>query len=83
MKKIDEKMIDRAKALLEKMTLEENFAKLEEAVARLEADDISLEESFRIYKEGMELLRQCNTDIDKVEKQVLLLNEQGELEEFA
>ncbi len=65
------------------MTLEENFAKLEEAVARLEADDISLEESFRIYKEGMELLRQCNTDIDKVEKQVLLLNEQGELEEFA
>ncbi len=65
------------------MTLEENFAKLEEAVARLEADDISLEESFSIYKEGMELLRQCNTDIDKVEKQVLLLNEQGELEEFA
>lgn len=65
------------------MSLEENFAKLEEAVARLEADDISLEESFRIYKEGMELLRQCNNDIDKVEKQVLLLNGQGELEEFA
>lgn len=65
------------------MSLEENFAKLEEAVAKLEAEDISLEESFRIYKEGMELLRQCNTDIDKVEKQVLLLNEAGELEEFA
>ncbi len=65
------------------MSLEENFAKLEEAVAKLEAEDISLEESFRIYKEGMELLRQCNTDIDKVEKQVLLLNETGELEEFA
>ncbi|MBO5167334.1 MAG: exodeoxyribonuclease VII small subunit [Lachnospiraceae bacterium] len=65
------------------MSLEENFAKLEEAVEKLEAEDISLEESFRIYKEGMELLRQCNTDIDKVEKQVLLLNETGELEEFA
>ena len=64
------------------MSLEENFAKLEETVAKLEAEDISLEESFRIYKEGMELLRQCNTDIDKVEKQVLLLNEAGELEEF-
>ena len=64
------------------MSLEENFAKLEEAVAKLEAEDISLEESFRIYKEGMELLRRCNTDIDKVEKQVLLLNEAGELEEF-
>ena len=65
------------------MSLEENFAKLEEAVEKLEAEDISLEESFRIYKEGMELLRQCNADIDKVEKQVLLLNETGELEEFA
>lgn len=64
------------------MSLEENFARLEEMAARLEAEDISLEESFRIYKEGMELLKQCNEDIDKVEKQVLVLNEAGETEEF-
>lgn len=65
------------------MTLEEKFAKLEEAVEKLEAEDISLEESFRIYKEGMELLKQCNADIDKVEKQVMQLNAEGELTEFA
>lgn len=65
------------------MSLEENFARLEEMAAKLEAEDISLEESFRIYKEGMELLKQCNEDIDKVEKQVLVLNEAGETEEFA
>lgn len=64
------------------MTLEDKFAKLEEAVEKLEAEDISLEESFRIYKEGMELLKQCNADIDKVEKQVMQLNEVGELVEF-
>lgn len=64
------------------MTLEEKFAKLEEAVEKLEAEDISLEESFRIYKEGMELLKQCNADIDKVEKQVMQLNAEGELTEF-
>ncbi len=64
------------------MSLEEKFAKLEETVMKLESEDISLEESFRIYKEGMELLKQCNADIDKVEKQVLQLNAQGELVEF-
>lgn len=65
------------------MTLEEKFAKLEETVTRLESEDISLEESFRIYKEGMELLKKCNADIDKVEKQVMQLNGEGALEEFA
>lgn len=65
------------------MTLEEKFAKLEETVNRLESEDISLEESFRIYKEGMELLKKCNADIDKVEKQVMQLNSEGALEEFA
>ena len=30
----------------------------------------------------MELLKQCNEDIDKVEKQVLLLNAEGETEAF-
>lgn len=64
------------------MSLEEKFAKLEETVKRLEAEDISLEESFRVYKEGMELLKQCNEDIDKVEKQVMQLNAAGELVEF-
>ncbi len=38
------------------MTLEEKFAKLEETVTRLESEEVSLEESFRIYKEGMALL---------------------------
>lgn len=64
------------------MTLEEKFARLEETVDKLESEDISLEDSFRIYKEGMELLKQCNDEIDKVEKQVMQLNEAGELEEF-
>lgn len=64
------------------MTLEDKFAKLEETVEKLEAEDISLEDSFRIYKEGMEILKQCNDEIDKVEKQVMQLNEAGELVVF-
>lgn len=64
------------------ISLEESFEKLDEMLNELESPDISLEESFRVYQEGMKLLRQCNETIDKVEKSVLKLNENGELEEF-
>ena len=62
--------------------LEEAFAKLDEILDELESPDISLEESFQVYEEGMKLIRQCNETIDRVEKSVLKLNENGELEEF-
>lgn len=63
-------------------TLEQLFEKLEESISQLERDDISLEDSFKIYKEGMKLVQICNSKIDKVEKEVLKLNENGELDEF-
>lgn len=66
----------------ENHSLEENFEKLEEMIERLEGEDLPLEEAFRIYSEGMSLLKQCSRQIDRVEKQVLKLSETGELEEF-
>jgi len=64
------------------LTLDETFERLEAAIEKLEQEDISLEESFRVYKEGMKLIQSCNEKIDKVEKEVLKLNEDGKLEEF-
>lgn len=64
------------------MSLEENFVKLEAAIQKLEAEDVSLEDSFAAYNEGMNLLKECNEAIDKVEKQVLKISEAGELEPF-
>lgn len=68
--------------MAKEITLEQTFEKIEEAISKLERDDISLEESFKIYKEGMKLIQSCNNKIDKVEKEVLKLNENGELDEF-
>ena len=64
------------------MTIEENFAKLEETLAKLESDDVTLEEAFAAYSEGMKLLKLCNDQIDKVEKQVMKLSEDGTLTEL-
>ena len=62
--------------------LEEAFAGLEKSVNALEREDISLEESFQVYRQGMELLKQCNQAIDQIEKQVLVINDDGECHEF-
>ena len=62
--------------------LEENFAKLDILIEQLEEEDIPLEEAFRAYSEGMTILKICNEQIDRVEKQVLKLSEAGMLEEF-
>ncbi|GFI65008.1 exodeoxyribonuclease 7 small subunit [Lachnospiraceae bacterium] len=66
----------------EKLSLEENFDRLEETIEKLEQEDLPLEEAFRAYSEGMAILKQCNDQIDKVEKQVLRLSEEGRLEAF-
>lgn len=63
------------------LSLEENFARLEEIIERL-GEEIALEEAFRVYGEGLAVLKQCNEQIDRVEKQVLKMSAEGQLEEF-
>lgn len=66
----------------ENYSLEENFARLEETIEQLESDEISLEDAFRAYSVGMGILKECNDQIDRVEKQVLKLNGEGQPEVF-
>ena len=74
--------IDTKSEVLEDITLEEAFVLLEEKLENLESDEISLEESFKVYKDGMDLLRKCYEKIDYVEKKVLEINEAGDIVEF-
>ena len=57
------------------MTLEENFAKIDEVIEKLSDDELPLEESFSVYKEGMHLLDDCRKIIDDVEKKFEELSE--------
>ena len=73
---------DKKADVSEELTLEETFELLEEKLESLESQNISLEDSFKIYKAGMDLLRQCHEKIDYVEKKVLEINEAGDIVEF-
>ena len=59
--------------------LEVMMSNLEECVQKMEAGDMSLEESFETFKAGMELVKRCNDSIDRVEKEVMKLAEDGSL----
>ena len=79
--KLEERMETMA-ANEKERTLEETFALLDEKIAQLENSEISLEDSFRVYKEGMELLKDCSSKIDTVEKKMLQINQDGTITEF-
>ncbi len=64
---------------MEEMTIEQGFEQIDAILQKMESREISLEESFELYEQGMKQLRICNDKIDKVEKQVMMLNEAGQM----
>ena len=62
-----------------KPTLEEAFTRIE---AILTQPEISLEESFSLYQQGVLQLKNCGTILDEVEKKMQILGEDGEIEEM-
>lgn len=71
-----------SKKEIEEKTLEEAFEELDSMIEELEASDVSLEDSFKIYQKGMKLLKDCNEKIDTVEKKMQVLTENDELEDY-
>ncbi len=57
-------------------SIEELFTELEDTLKKLESPDTPLERSFEEYETGMKLVKACSEKIDKVEKQMIIL--QGE-----
>ncbi len=71
------------KNMEEKISIEEAFSQIEEKITELQKDDVSLEDSFKLYQEGMNLLKYADEAIDKVEKKVQKISaESGTLEDF-
>lgn len=58
------------------MNIEESFKEIEDIIAKLENKEISLEEAFSNYEKGVLLIKECNQSIDKVEKQIIELQEE-------
>ena len=62
-------------------TIEENMARLNEINNLMSDSSIKLEESFKLYKEGVELVEKCKKQLADVEKEIVVLEEQGSANE--
>ncbi|SHI94878.1 exodeoxyribonuclease VII small subunit [Parasporobacterium paucivorans] len=62
------------------ISLEEMLSQINEIIIKMDQPDIPLDESFSLYREGVKLIQSCNEKIDKVEKEVTILNE-GSIQE--
>lgn len=63
-------------------SLEETFLQIEDIIDKMENQDISLEESFSLYQQGIGKLKECNQLLDTVEKKMQIIGQEGESEEF-
>ena len=64
-------------------SLEEMFARLDEILNNMEDPDISLEDAFSLYEQGMKDIRSCNEKLDLVEKKMMVIAEDGTEVPFA
>lgn len=64
------------------VSLEERFEHIEEIIEKMETGDITLDKSFQLYKNGLEEIKAANAMLDEIEKAMLVMNEDGSLEEF-
>ncbi len=55
------------------MDFEKKLNRLEEIVAKMEGGDIPLEDSLKLFEEGVKLSRTCQTELDEAEQKVELL----------
>lgn len=63
-------------------SLEEKFSEIELIIGRMEDPQIGLDESFLLYQDGVNKLRECNQMLDTVEKKMQVIREEGQLEDF-
>jgi exodeoxyribonuclease VII small subunit len=56
-----------------KQTFETSLAKLEEIVTQLEEGDLSLEDSLKLFEDGVTLSRECQERLNHAERRIEVL----------
>lgn len=62
-------------------SIEQQFQELEEIIAQLEQEDTTLSDAVSGYSKGVALIKSCQKVLDDVEKQIVILSEEEEVEE--
>jgi exodeoxyribonuclease VII small subunit len=69
--------------MADEIKFEEALTRLEAVVNRLESGELPLDESLRLFEEGVHLTKVCTNRLEEAERRItiLLKNERGEVAE--
>ncbi len=56
--------------MAKKKTFEDNINRLDEILASLESSDVSMTETIKFYKEGLDLVINCSNELNEFEQKV-------------
>lgn len=66
----------------EDLNFEELIKKLEDITNKLEKEQLSLDESVKLFEEGIEISKKCNLKLEDAEKRItILINQDNEIKE--
>ena len=60
------------------MNFEELMQKLESITTKLEKENLNLDESVKLFEEGMKISKECNEKLENAEKRITILLNDGE-----
>ncbi len=63
-------------------TFEGKIKRLEEIVSKIESTEVELEDSIKLFEEGMSLSKDCQSLLDGAEQKIKKLMSDGSVEDF-
>lgn len=62
---------------MKKVNYEKSIKKLEDVIENLETKELSLDDSLKLFKEGIDLYRLCNAKLNEAEEQIQMIIEEN------
>lgn len=64
------------------MNFEDNLKKLEQLVAKMESDDMKLDDMTKAFEEGRKLVDTCQKDLESIRQRIEKVTKSGAVEEM-
>lgn len=63
-------------------SIDQGFEQLDDILKKLRSEDVKLSDAVKLYSEGVNVVKECKDSLDQVEKELIILNEDGEENEI-
>ncbi len=60
------------------ITIDEGFGLLQDILGKMDQEGVSIEDSFKLYNDGINIVQLLNGKLDDAEKKINIVNEESE-----